>query len=53
MNPTLLVVAALVFPALWGWFVYWLFERLRPRRPTGASTAPPPVEGGGFIDFQI
>ncbi len=52
----LYITACLLIPALWGWFVYWLFSRLDLKRwippPQEAPPGAPSVQADMW-DYQI
>ncbi len=50
-----LLAFAMIFPAFWGLFAYWLALRLWPsaRRQTAPWTISEPNPGAEFLDYQI
>jgi len=53
MRFYVLLMLAVVVPALWGWVVYWLIQRFWPM-PESRPALPPPVDPPSSLsDFQI
>jgi len=50
LNKTLITIACLVLPVLWGVVVNWLFTAWRRRFPNRKPAGPPDPD---VIDFQI
>ncbi|MBI1903675.1 MAG: hypothetical protein HYS13_21440 [Planctomycetia bacterium] len=57
MKQAILIAAAIVAPALWGWLTFWLARRLLPPKPESAATGDQQTVASAvaatFPDYQI